>query len=223
MQTYRKTAAQTIEPNDFLLPEPDRRRRSPSQNVRPIAVEDAVFEVVSPASRSRERVNDNASDHYRTPARPARTFVWLPGLARCAGRLFARVEKLLAGLSPQAFTTLLSALALLVFWMCGGFSALTAMPGGNQSADFEIVRPMIHAQDANGMKVALVGGGIRNTSARVIAAPRLAVVSGTSGEAIGTILLAVDRIGPGVTIPFAGRFKLGGGKSTDLAIIPERP
>ena len=61
----------------------------------------------------------------------------------------------------------------------------------------------------------------RNTSGRIIDAPTLAVVDGARQDIIGTVRLSVDRIGPGITIPFSGRFKLAGGKSADITIIPE--
>ena len=137
--------------------------------------------------------------------------------------MLAAAEKRLAGLSPQAFTTLISSLAVLVFWLCGGFSALTATMTPSNLAPYELMRPAIHAEDANGMKIALVTGAVRNVSGRIIDAPRFAVVSNGSREILGTIALSAERIGPGVTMPFSARFKLAGGKSEDLTIIPERP
>lgn len=212
----RRTAAQTIEPQDFLLPDPVQRRK-PGASVRPALIEDAVFEVVPPAPRQYKRTNDNPPQKQPI-GKPA----LLPVLARVGGRLAAAAEQRLTKLSPQAFMALLSSLFMLVFWMCGGFSALSASASENTNTPFSLVNAVIHTQDANGMKLAVVTGGVRNTSGKIIAAPRLAVVAGAHQDIIGTVVLPVDRIGPGVTIPFAGRFKLAGGKSTEMAIIPER-
>jgi hypothetical protein len=218
MQTQRRTAAQTIEPEDFLLPDPGRRRRPSASAIRPALIEDAVFEVMAPEPRHYRRSNDNPAPP-QTKAQPA----LLPLSVRIGASLAAILEKQLARLSPQAFVTLLSSLVLLVFWMCGGFSALDASASDVPGTAFALVDTAVDTQDANGMKLALVTGGVRNTSGRIITAPRLAVVAGTQRDVLGTVVLTVDRIGPGVTIPFAGRFKLAGGKSADIAIIPEHP
>jgi hypothetical protein len=214
----RRTAAQTIEPKDFLLPDPVQRRRPSTTTIRPALIEDAVFEVMAPEPRAYRRTNDNPAP---SKARPQPRL--LPVFARIGARLAAVVEGWLARLSPQAFFTLLSLLVFLVFWMCGGFSALSASASDRTAAPFALVDTAIDTQDANGMKLALVTGGVRNTSGRIIEAPRLAVVAGPHRDVLGMVVLTVDRIGPGVTIPFAGRFKLDGGKSTEIAIIPEHP
>lgn len=219
MPTHNRASAQTIEPQDFLLPDPVPRRRPPSSPVRAALVEDAVFEVVAAAPRPYRRMNDDNP----AKARPSATPSLLPAIARTAGQMAALLERRLATLSPQAFTALLSSLVLVVFWICGGFSALNASASGRPHAPFALVRTSIDTEDANGMKVALVTGAVRNTSDRVIAAPRLAVVTGARQDIIGTVALSVDRIGPGVTIPFSARFKLAGGKSADITIIPEHP
>lgn len=216
MQTHKRTATRTIEPQDFLLPDPAQRRR-PTSPVRATQIEDAVFEVVAIRSRPQARVNDNPP-----PRQPVRETSVLPILAQMGGRLAAVVEKRLAGLSPQAFVTLLTSAVLAVFWLCGGFSALGASSADASEAPFSLVNTSIDTVDANGMKVAMVTGAVRNTSGRIIDAPRLAIVAGSHGDIIGTIVLPVDRIGPGVTIPFGSRFRLAGGKSSDLSIIPER-
>jgi hypothetical protein len=214
----RRAAVQTIEPQDFLLPDPVQRRKPATAPGRPALIEDAVFEVMPPGPRHHRRTNDNPPQTLSAPKSAL-----LPMLARISGRLAAAGEQRLAKLSPQAFMALLSSLFFLVFWICGGFSALTASASGEPAAPFALVNTSIDTQDANGMKLALVTGGVRNTSGRIIPAPRLAIVAGAHREIIGTVVLSVDRIGPGVTIPFAGRFKLAGGKSADMAIIPEHP
>jgi hypothetical protein len=219
MQTHRRTAAQTIEPHDFLLPDSVQRRKPAATPLRPPLIEDAVFEVVAAAPRQHRRTNDNPIPHRaKVPTEPQ----LLPLIARIGGHLAATVEKQLAKLSPQAFVTLLSSLVFLVFWMCGGFSALNASASDRTTTLFALVNTSVDTQGANGMRLALVTGGVRNTSGRIIDAPRLAVVSGPHHDIIGTVVLTVDRIGPGVTIPFSGRFKLAGGKSADIEVIPER-
>jgi hypothetical protein len=219
MQTQKRAARQTIEPQDFLLPDPATRRKSSMMPIRPIQVEDAVFEVVAarPRPRPQQRTNDNP-----TSSRHAVDTDVLPIAARIAGRMIAAAEQRLSKLSPQAFVMLMTSMVVGIFWICGGFSALNASTFAGPTAPFALVDTFTRTQDANGMKVALVSGGVRNTSDRIINAPRLAVVSGGSGDIVGTVVLSVDRIGPGVTIPFSGRFRLSGGKSTELAIIPER-
>ncbi len=225
MQTHSKTA-QTIEPQDFLLPDPSRRRRPATPQTRP-AIEDAVFEVVTTGARQHRRMNGNPAPRPSSASKPSyrkavSPFEPLPAIARIGGRAAAATETWLSQLSPQAFVALLSSLGLAVFWICGGFSALGAtgsvMPAGQQ---FALVDTSIVTEDANGMTLARVAGAVRNMSGTIIAAPRLAVVTGSHQDIIGTVLLPVDRIGPGMTIPFSGRFKLAGGKSADIAVIPE--
>lgn len=217
MPTQKRTAARMIEPQDFLLPDPTSRRRPAASPVRTSLIEDAVFEVVAPAPRPYRRVNDN-------PPRPSagnEPQLW-PMLVRIAGRLAVATEKQLAKLSPQAFMVLMTSFFLVVFWICGGFSALNIAGANRTDAPFTLVNTAVDTQDANGMKVAMVTGSIRNTSGRIIDAPQLAVVAGARQDIIGTVMLSVDRIGPGVTIPFASRFRFAGGKSSDIVIIPVR-
>ena len=218
MQTHRKTAAQLIEPQDFLLPEPGQRRRHGVNIVSAAQIEDAVFEVVAQAPRHYNRMNDNPPQ-----SETARRSEFLPVLARLTGRLAAGTERQLSKLSPQTFVGLISSLFLLVFWICGGFSAIGASTSVTSSREaFALTDTSIDVQDANGMKIALVTGGGVNNSTATIASPRLRVVSGSRGDVIGTVSLPVDEIGPGITIRFSGRFKLSGGKPTDITIIPER-
>jgi hypothetical protein len=219
MQTHRKAASQTIIPQDFLLPEPGQRRRTAPQPARAMQIEDAVFEVVGATPHTHRRTNDNP-----VPPNAGGKHLLLPLAARLAGRLAAFAERQLSRLSPQAFVTLMSSLFVLVFWLCGGFSAMVGQKTHVAARQpFELVDTFIAREDANGMKIAAVTGGIVNTSPVTIAAPRLTVVSGASRQPIGTITLDADSIGPNATLRFFGRFKLDGGKSADIAIIPERP
>ena len=232
MQTHRK-AAQMIEPHDFLLPDPTLRRRPAMPQTRVAPVEDAVFEVVTPRdmakpdARQHRRMTDKAPPHNpsanRTPYRQAAPrFELLPAIAGVGGRAAVATETWLSQLSPQAFVTLLSSLVLAVFWICGGFSALGATDSATLAGrQFALVNTSVVTEDANGMTLARVTGAVKNTSGAIIVAPRLAVVSGSHQDIIGTVLLTVDRIGPGMTIPFSGRFKLAGGKSADISVIPE--
>jgi hypothetical protein len=217
MQTQKKSARQTIEPQDFRLPAPPLRRRPAASAGRTAQIEDAVFEVVAARGPADRRVNDNPPR-----SRSAEPYQFLPRLAQLAGRLGAITERQLARLSPQAFVALMASLAMSVFWLCGGFSALNATTLATPPAPFAIVDTFVGSQDANGMKLVVVSGGVRNTAGRIIRAPRLAIVSGRHGDIIGTVELSVERIGPGVTIPFSGRYRLAGGKSEEIRIIPER-
>jgi hypothetical protein len=218
MQTHRKSASQKPQAYDLLPPEPSQIRRPRANVVHPTEVEDAVFEVLAVSPHPYRRVNDNPPR-----AKAVENPELLPFLAKFAGRLAAVSERQLSRLSPQAFVTLLSSLVLCVFWACGGFSAFTQSSAQPLAFhDFALVDTFTGTEDANGMKVAVVGGAVRNTSGRIIDAPRLSVVDGSRRDIVGTVVLSVDRIGPGVTIPFSARFKLAGGKASDIAIIPER-
>lgn len=217
MQTRRKSASQTIQSYDFLLPEPSQRRRPGPDAGRPMQIEDAVFEVLSVRPDPYRRTNDNPA-----PLQTNTKTEFLPLAARMAGRLAAFVEQQLTKLSPQAFVTLLSSLFLLVFWLCGGFSAIGASRTNIAARQpFELVDIFVASQDANGMKIAAITGGITNTSAVTMSAPRLTVVAGPRREPVGVIALGLDEIGPNSTIRFSSRFKLAGGKLSDITIIPE--
>lgn len=219
MQTYRKTAAQPIEPQDFLLPEPSQRRRPGAKVVPAIQIEDAVFEIVVQAPHQYSRVNDNPP-RSKTAEKPE----ILPALARFAGRLAAGTERQLSKLSPQVFVGMISSLFLLVFWICGGFSAINASASMAPPVQvFSLTDTSVDVQDANGMKIAMVTGGVVNISTATIPSPRLQVLAGSRQDLIGMVSLPVAEIGPGMTIRFSGRFKLNGGKSTEIAIVPNRP
>lgn len=217
MNTFKKSASQTAQAYDFLLPERNPRPK-PFVTARPLDIEDAVFEVVAARQRP-DRTNDNPR-----PGIKRRRIQILPIAARFGGRLVARIERRLASLSPQAFVTLLSALFIGVFWLCGGFSALGAQSSSSVQAyvPYELTDTVIAVEDANGMKIAAVTGAVINTSPTTIDAPAFRVVTGSRQEQLGVVTLPVTEIGPNMTIRFSGRFKLAGGKSADIAFIPER-
>jgi hypothetical protein len=219
MRTRGRAAAGAAVEYDLIPPDPVRRRNSAPLPPRPV-VEDAVFEVIAIRPAGFSRSNDNPA--RRAGSRSAD----MPAAARLAhfgGRLAARVERVLSGLSPQAFVTLVAAIALSAFWLLGGFSAISAgraiRPSG---ADFALVDTVVATEDANGMKVVSVSTGFINLGRNAITAPRLRVVSAKGNRHLGVLEPMIARLGSGETLRYAGRFKLDGGKSGDIAIIPER-
>jgi hypothetical protein len=212
MQAGRKSTSRTIEVYDVLPPEPAARRQTMAP-ARPMLVEDAVFEVVGPARPRREH-NDN-------PARPAPTRrVDLARLAAIAGvYLVNRLERMLSGLSTQAFATLIASLFFLMFWLCGGFDALATQPVEKAASPFVIEKIFTEEVDENGMQFLAVGGMLMNRSSGTMAAPSLSVV-GEGGEVIGAVTLSATELAAGQSVRFFGRFKRAGGKSGAVTIFP---
>ncbi|MBL0374715.1 hypothetical protein JJB09_22125 [Rhizobium sp. KVB221] len=215
MQARKQTVFRTIDAADFLVPEPQRRRAAAAE-ARRETIEDAVFEVVATGVH-RARVNDNPRRGASSSSSP----VILPVLTQIVVRMTAIIERQLLKLSPQGFMLLLGTVFLMVFWAFGGFSALssskvTAAP----EASFSIRGTSFATEDANGMKVLVVRGQLVNDSETTRDAPLLKVVSVDGYTMFGTIVVPVDEIGPGAEIAFSSRFKLDGGKSGDIEIIP---
>lgn len=212
MQAGRKSAGRTIEIYDVLPPEPAARRQ-PTMAARPMLVEDAVFEVVGPA-RPRPVHNDN-------PTRPASgRHIDIPRLAAVAGvGLVNRSERLLSGLSTQAFATLIASLFFVMFWLCGGFGALARQPAGPPGSPFAIEKLFTEEVDENGMRLLAVGGTLTNRSDTALAAPSLSVV-GQDGALIGSVTPSAAKIAAGQSIRFFNRFKLAGGKTGAVTIFP---
>ena len=212
MQAGRKSADRTIEVYDVLPPEPAARRQTMAV-ARPMLVEDAVFEVVGPARPRREH-NDN-------PARPApaRRFD-IARLAAIAGvYLVNRLERMLSGLSTQAFATLIASLFFLMFWLCGGFDALATPSVDKPASPFALEKVFTEDVDENGMQILTVGGMLMNRSDMAMTAPALSVV-GEGGEPVGTVTLSAREIAPGQSVRFFSRFKRTGGKSGAVTIFP---
>ena len=213
MQAGRKRTSRTIEVYDVLPPEPAARRQSVAA-ARPILVEDAVFEVVGPA-RSRREHNDN-------PARPApdKRIDLARLVAVACVSLVNRLERLLSGLSTQAFATLIASLFFLMFWLCGGFDTLATQSVRQQPASpFVIEKVFTEEVDENGMRLLAVGGMLVNRSAATMAAPSLSVV-GEGGDLIGSVTPSTTEIAAGQSVRFFSRLKLAGGKSGAVTIFP---
>jgi hypothetical protein len=212
MQAGRKSTSRTIEVYDVLPPEPS-ARREPVRQTRPVMIEDAVFEVVAQAPRRREH-NDNP-----TRPLPEKRFD-LARLTAVAGvYLINRLERLLSGLSTQAFATLSASLFFIVFWFCGGFGALDRQPIATPAAPFSIVKVFTEEIDENGMRLLAVGGILMNQSGAKLAVPSLSVV-GEGGDVIGAIAPATSELAAGQSVRFFSRFKLAGGKSGAVTIFP---
>lgn len=212
MQAGRKSTNRTIENYDVLPPEPS-ARREPVRQARPVLIEDAVFEVLAPAPRRREH-NDNPT--RRMPERR----VDLARLAAISGvYLVNRLERMLSGLSTQAFATLSASLFFIVFWFCGGFGALDRQPVEKPASPFSIVKVFSEEIDENGMRLLAVGGILMNRSDANLAVPSLSVV-GQGGEVIGAVAPTTAELAAGQSVRFFSRFKLAGGKSDAVTIFP---
>jgi hypothetical protein len=209
MQTGRKSTGRTIEVYDVLPPE-RAARREPVRIARPVLVEDAVFEVVP--VKSRREHNDNPA--RRAPERR----IDLARLAAVAGvHLVNRLERLLSGLSTQAFATLIASLFFIAFWFFGGFDALASQPA--EASPFVINKVFTEEVDENGMRLLTVGGMLMNRSDARLAAPTLSVV-GEGGVLIGSVTPSAREIAAGQSVRFFSRLKLAGGKSGAVTIFP---
>jgi hypothetical protein len=217
MQAQRKTAFRTIDASDFLLPEPERRRRIQPDAMRDAVVEDAIFEVIASQPNRPSRVNDNPAPH-----RKDKSLLILPLATRIAVGAVAVLERQLLKLSAPAFSTMLMTAFFAVFWLCGGFSALnSAKVVQAPSAPFAVDNISVASEDANGMKILSVTGTLTNTSSVAKITPALRVVSGDGKTTFGTIASPSLKIAAATSVRFSGRFKLAGGKLDDIAIIPE--
>lgn len=219
MQAGRKSSGRTIEVYDVLPPTPS-ARREPARPSRPVLVEDAVFEVVGPAQPQRERTQSRR-EHNDNPARPlGGRRIDIARMAAVAGvYLVNRLERLLSGLSTQSFVTLIASLFFLVFWFCGGFSAIASRPVEKPASPFVIEKVFTEALDENGMRLLAVGGILRNHADTTLAVPPLSVV-GEGGEVIGAIVPAAPELAAGQSVRFFSRFQLAGGKSGTVTIFP---
>lgn len=211
MQAGRKSTGRTIEVYDVLPPEPAARRER-MRHARPVLVEDAIFEII-PAGPRREH-NDN-------PARQTsdRRIDITRLLAVIGVYLVHRLERVLSGLSTQAFATLIASLFFLVFWVFGGFNALATQPIQAPGSPFVINSVFTEEVDENGMRLLVVGGMLMNRSNATLAAPSLSVV-GEGGELIGTVTPSATEIVAGQSVRFFSRLKLAGGKSGAVTIFP---
>ena len=211
MQAGRKSTGRTIEVYDVLPPEPAARRES-VRVARPMLVEDAIFEVVP--ARPQHVHNDN-------PPRPSSgKRIDFARLAAIAGVYpINRLERVLSGLSTQAFATLIASLFFVVFWACGGFGALARQPVASSASPFVIEKVFTEELDENGMRLLAVGGLLMNRSDTRLAAPSLSVV-GPGGEVIGSIMPSATEIAARQSVRFFSRFKRTGGKSGAVTIFP---
>ena len=211
MQAGRRSASRTVEVYDVLPPEAG-PRRSAVRPLRPAIVEDAVFEVL-PAQPRREH-NDNPSAF-----RAGRRFDAMRLLATAGVYLVNRLERLLAGLSPQSFMTLIASLFFLVFWLLGGFAGLATTPVERVTSAFSIEQVFTEEIDENGMRLLAVGGVLRNQSSGTRKVTPVSVV-GEGGDIIGAIIPPARELGAGQSVRFFSRFKLAGGKSGAITIFP---
>jgi hypothetical protein len=216
MQAGRKSPNRTIDVYDVLPPEPTSRRQSVRQQ-RPVLVEDAVFEIVPPSPRPRS-YNDNPAPKPASAASGEQ--IDLARLAAIAGvHVINRLERLLRGLSTQAFATLSVAMFFIVFWLCGGFGALDQQPITRPASAFVIDKVFTEEVEENGMRLIAIGGMLRNHSGGRLEAPSLSVV-GEGGKVIGAITPVNPQLEAGQSARFFGRFRLASGKSGAVTIFP---
>jgi hypothetical protein len=211
MQAGRKSTGRTIEVYDVLPPEPAARRER-MHYARPVLVEDAIFEVVP--ARPRREHNDNPARQTSDSRIDATRLLAVIGVY-----LVNRLERMLSGLSTQAFATLIASLFFLVFWVFGGFNALATQPIKTPGSPFVINSVFTEEVDENGMRLLVVGGMLMNRSDVTMAAPLLSVV-GEGGELIGSVTPSATKIVAGQSVRFFSRLKLAGGKSGAVTIFP---
>ena len=130
-----------------------------------------------------------------------------------------RTERLLSGLTTQAFATLIASLFFVVFWLCGGFSALATQTAAAPQQPFVIEQVFTEEIDQNGLRLLAVGGVLRNHSGSSMAMPALSVVA-DGGRVVGTVSPAAENIAAGQALRFFGRFNVTGGKSGPVTIFP---
>lgn len=214
MQASNRSRTRTIESYDFLPPEPAARRPVGGQPARPVLIEDAVFEVVGPSWTDYPLTNDNPAPDNHGERHDYLRFVAFAGV-----NLINRAEALLARLSMRVFLALLGLSFLIAFWLFGGLSSLTARPQAAMQPGLTIQDIQTVEEDANGMKLLVVGGLLVNNSDRAIDVPDLTVEAG-SGQPIGKIERRGGRMEPQATLRFMARFKLAGGKSGTIVVFP---
>lgn len=215
MQANHNKAWRTVADIDVLPPDRAAKARASSGAGR-LDVEDAVFEVLATSPRARSNDNRPRSSAARETALAAEG---LAAIFRLGGGAAASVERWLLRLSPQAFTCLLSAAAIAIFGMLGGFSALSGRTADLRAGPYLVSNLKISTCDLDGMRVAEVEGELVNDGAAVLVAPVLELVGGPNRTRLGKIAIGADRIAPSIRFPFSGRFQIAGAKAEDLTIL----
>jgi hypothetical protein len=215
MQANHNKAWRTVANIDVLPPDRAFKPRGPSA-ARRLDVEDAVFEVLGGSSRARSNDNRPRPSGLAVPT----PFASVLAAAFIQGGAMAGVlERWLRRLSPQAFTCLLSAAVIAMFWMLGGFGALGGQTRDLRAGPYLVSNLKISTRDLDGMRVAEVEGELVNDGAAVLVAPVLELVGGPNRTRFGKIVIDADRIAPSIRFPFAGRFQISGSKAEDLTIM----
>lgn len=215
MQANNNKAWRTVADIDVLPPDRASRPNRPTNGGR-LDVEDAVFEVLGGPSRARSNDNRPRSSGHANLALFA---PMLAAAARLGGATAASLERRLLRLSPQAFTCLLSAAAIAMFWMIGGFGSLGSQATDLRAGPYLVSNLRIVTRDLDGMRVAEVEGELVNDGATVLVAPVLELVGGPNRTRLGRIGIDADRIAPSIRFPFSGRFQIAGAKAEDLTIL----
>jgi hypothetical protein len=215
MQANHNKAWRTVADIDVLPPDRAAKSGAASGRRRP-DVEDAVFEVLSTSPRARCNDNRPRSSAAREPSLAGEG---LATIFRLGGVAAASIERWLLRLSPQAFTCLLSAAAIAIFGMLGGFGALSGRTTDLRAGPYLVSNLKISTRDLDGMRVAEVEGELVNDGAAVLVAPVLELVGGPNRTRLGKISIDADRIAPSIRFPFSGRFQISGSKAEDLTIL----
>jgi hypothetical protein len=215
MPANNNKAWRTVADIDVLPP--DRASRPHGQaSAGRLDVEDAVFEVLGGPARARSNDNRPKSLHKAEPSAPAHI---LATVIHLCGGLAASIERRLLRLSPQAFTCLLSAAAIAMFWTLGGFGALSNQTADLRAGPYLVSNLTITTRNLDGMQVAEVEGELVNNGATVLVTPVLQLVSGAGRTRLGTIDIPTDRIAPAIRFPFSGRFQIAGASAEDITIV----
>lgn len=215
MQANNNRAWRTVADIDVLPPDRASKPRASSTSRR-LDVEDAVFEVL--AGPGRTRSNDNRPKYFGS-SQLSPTASVLAAMFRMGGALAASVERRLLRLSPQAFTCLLSAAAIAMFGLLGGFGALNGQKADLRAGPYLVSNLKISTRDLDGMRVAEVEGELVNDGAAILVTPVLELVGGPNRTRLGKIAINADRIAPSIRFPFSGRFQIAGAKAEDLTIL----
>lgn len=207
-----------VEPDvDLLLPE--HRPRPVPRNGFPLTddVADADFVTVhDPVGDMRSRLQAELQATAPRATSPHLALVQ----QHLAGSL-ARLELFLNRLSERSFTTLVSAMVLVVFVLAGGFTLLGSRgpsPLTGPALDFTHVN--LTPQDADGMHVLLVNAIIENRSNTPQALSPVRADLYTDGRLIASTLIAppASEIGVGHSRGISARLRHPGGKTPQLKL-----
>ncbi|MCM2448602.1 DUF3426 domain-containing protein [Agrobacterium vitis] len=209
-----------VEPDiDFLPPERPYRPMPRPGFRRAEDVSEAKFVTVGdPVGALRSRIQAEMKTPYR-PQAPAAQGV-LHALVNYTVRHVVRLENRLGQLSERSFTSLIAALAVLMFFSAGGFCLIggtEAVPARNP---LDITHVSLTPQTAGGMPVLLVNAIVENHAATTQALPDIRADLYSDGRLIASTLITppAAEIGVGHSRGIAARLRHPGGKNPELKL-----